>query len=70
MARITIEDALKKVKSRYELMHLVTKRALQLKEGAKPLIDSPNKAIVLALREIAAGKITHAKKQDYHQDEF
>jgi DNA-directed RNA polymerase subunit omega len=70
MARITIEDALKKVESRYELMHLVTKRVLQLKNGSKPLLVCENKEVVTALREIAAGLITHEIKNDYHSDEF
>ncbi len=55
MARITIEDCLVKVSNRFQLAILATKRAKQLLKGAKPLLESDNREIVLALREIAAG---------------
>lgn len=70
MARITIEDCLDKVENRYELVHLVTKRVKQLKDGGSPLIRSKNKEIVTALREIAARKIVHAEMSEYDADEF
>lgn len=57
MARITVEDCLEKVTSRFALVMLASKRAKQLLKGAKPLIDSDNREIVIALREIAAGKV-------------
>jgi len=55
MARITVEDCLQKIPNRFELVTLAVKRALQLLKGAKPHIESDNRAIVLALREIAEG---------------
>ncbi len=55
MARVTIEDCLVKVSNRFQLAILATKRAKQLLKGAKPLLESNNREIVLALREIAAG---------------
>ncbi|MCK8600312.1 DNA-directed RNA polymerase subunit omega [Desulfoferrobacter suflitae] len=59
MARVTIEDCLEKVDSRFSLVHLAVRRVLQLRSGAPPLIDAPkNKEIVVALREIAAAKVT------------
>lgn len=60
MARVTIEDSLKTVPSRFKLVHLAARRAKQLLTGAKPLVENKdnNKEIVLALREIAAGKVT------------
>jgi len=58
MARITIEDCMKKIDSRFALVHLAIRRVLQLRKGAKPLVDADNREIVLALREIAAGKVT------------
>ncbi|MGB9761198.1 MAG: DNA-directed RNA polymerase subunit omega [Caldimicrobium sp.] len=58
MARVTIEDCLKKVPSRFKLIHLAIERVKQLREGAQPLISTDNKEIVLALREIAAGLVT------------
>jgi DNA-directed RNA polymerase subunit omega len=39
---------------------LASKRARQLQKGAKPLIVSDNRDIVIALREIAAGKVRWA----------
>ncbi|OCC16277.1 DNA-directed RNA polymerase omega subunit [Dissulfuribacter thermophilus] len=58
MARVTVEDCLKKVGSRFELVHLAVERVKQLRKGAQPLIKCKNKEIVVALREIAAGKVT------------
>jgi DNA-directed RNA polymerase subunit omega len=60
MARITVEDSLKVARTRFGLVSLASKRARLLLKGAKPLIDSKNREIVLALREIAAGKVTYA----------
>lgn len=57
MSRITVEDCLQKVNSRFELVMLASKRARQLFKGAKPLIDSDNREVVVALREFAAGKV-------------
>ncbi len=36
---------------------LASKRARQLCKGAKPAIDSDNREVVVALREIADGKV-------------
>ncbi len=59
MARVTVEDCLEKVDSRFSLVHLAVRRVLQLRGGAPPMVDAPkNKEIVLALREIAAGRVT------------
>ena len=58
MARITIEDCLKKVPNRFFLVNMVSKRVRQIREGSDYLVSSPkNEDIVVALREIAAGKI-------------
>ncbi len=58
MARITVEDCLKKVNSRFELVILGARRAKMVMKGAKPLVESTNRPIVTALREVAAGKVT------------
>jgi DNA-directed RNA polymerase subunit omega len=59
MARVTIEDCLEKVDSRFALVHLAVRRVLQLRSGVPLLMERPkNKEVVLALREIAAGKVT------------
>ena len=57
MARITIEDALKLGYNKFELVHLATKRVIELRRGKELLIASSNKEIVAALREIEAGKV-------------
>ena len=63
MARITVEDCLDKVSSRFELVLLTSIRAKQLLKGAKPVVKSDNRDIVIALREIAAGKVRWASPQ-------
>ncbi|MCH6545289.1 MAG: DNA-directed RNA polymerase subunit omega [Deltaproteobacteria bacterium] len=63
MARITLEDCLVKVSNRFQLAILATKRAKQLLKGAKPLLESNNREIVLALREIAAGLVRGVGKE-------
>ncbi len=58
MARITIEDCLEKVPSRFQLVHMAAKRVRQIREGSEYLVSSPkNEDIVVALREIAAAKV-------------
>jgi DNA-directed RNA polymerase subunit omega len=57
MARITIEDCLKAGYNKFELVHLVSKRVLQLRKGEEPLVPTSNREIVNALREIAAEKV-------------
>jgi DNA-directed RNA polymerase subunit omega len=57
MARITVEDCLQKVDNRFGLIHLAAKRVRQLRKGADPLVVCKNKDIVVALREIASGKV-------------
>ncbi|VVC75039.1 DNA-directed RNA polymerase subunit omega [Aquicella siphonis] len=56
MARVTVEDCLKNVKNRFELVIVAAKRARQLMRGKEPRVDWDNdKPTVVALREIAAG---------------
>jgi DNA-directed RNA polymerase subunit omega len=57
MARITVEDCLKKVESRFELVILAGRRAKMIMKGAKPLVEANNRPIVTSLREVAAGKV-------------
>ena len=64
MARITVEDCLKNVDNRFALIHLAAKRVRQLRKGAEPLIVSKNKDIVVALREIAAGRVYQVGRAD------
>jgi DNA-directed RNA polymerase subunit omega len=59
MARVTIEDCIEKIPSRFELVVLAAQRAKEISSGAKSLIDKDNdKDAVVALREIAAGKLS------------
>lgn len=57
MARITVDDCLKKVPNRFQLTLAATYRARQLANGATPMVESDrDKPTVVALRELAAGK--------------
>ena len=58
MARITVDDCLKRIPNRFQLTLTATYRARQLSQGASPHVE-PNrdKFTVIALREISAGKI-------------
>ncbi len=61
MARITIEDCLRKVDNRFKLVNMVARRVRQIREGSDYLVSSPkNEDIVVSLREVAAGKVTSA----------
>ena len=64
MARITVEDCLKKVESRFELVILAGRRAKMIMKGAKPLVDADNRPIVTALREVASGKVKFIRPED------
>jgi len=58
MARITVEDCLKKIPNRFQLTLAATYRARQLAQGGTPHIETArDKPTVIALREIAAGKV-------------
>ncbi|MDJ0723186.1 MAG: DNA-directed RNA polymerase subunit omega [Desulfobacterales bacterium] len=58
MARITIEDCLRKIPNRFMLVNLVAQRVRQIREGSEYLVSSPkNEDIVISLREVAAGKV-------------
>ena len=60
MARVTVEDCLEHVDNRFQLVMLATKRARQIAtKGFEPLVAEENdKPTVIALREIAEGKIS------------
>ena len=65
MARITIEDCLKKVSNRFLLVKMVAQRVKQIREGSDYLVSSPkNEDVVVALREVAAGKIEMIEKEE------
>ena len=58
MARITIEDVLTRIPNRFELTLAATNRARQISGGSPALVEGDrDKPTVIALREIAAGKV-------------
>ncbi|MBS0484077.1 MAG: DNA-directed RNA polymerase subunit omega [Proteobacteria bacterium] len=58
MARITVDDCLKAIPNRFDMTLAATTRARQLAIGSAPLVEAGrDKATVIALREIAQGKI-------------
>ncbi|HEU0265941.1 MAG TPA: DNA-directed RNA polymerase subunit omega [Geobacterales bacterium] len=61
MARVTVEDCLEMVENRFLLVMLASKRVKQLYKGAKPMLSNRagNKNVVIALREIAIGKVRY-----------
>lgn len=61
MARVTVEDCLGNVDNRFELVLLASKRARQIAYGKEALVAQENdKPSVVALREIAEGKMSNS----------
>ena len=70
MARITVEDCLINQENRFSLVRLASRRAKQLLAGQNPTTDTRgNKAIVSALREIAAGKVRFLRGEEGNIEE-
>jgi DNA-directed RNA polymerase subunit omega len=61
MARVTVEDCLEMVDNRFALVVLAAKRTRQLLNGASAMVDGKNKPAVMALREIADGRVQPAR---------
>ncbi|MDP2751155.1 MAG: DNA-directed RNA polymerase subunit omega [Rhodocyclaceae bacterium] len=58
MARVTVDDCLKKIPNRFQLTLVATTRARQITLGGTPLVGfDKDKPTVIALREIACGKV-------------
>ena len=77
MARVTVEDCVRIVESRFELILLAAERSRLLAKGSQPLLERDrDKNPVVALREIAEGKLNleHTKLtlvkglQKYHEE--
>jgi len=65
MARITVEDCLHAVENRFELVLLAARRARQIERGAETYVEmGKEKPSVVALREIAAGKVDKQKVEE------
>jgi DNA-directed RNA polymerase subunit omega len=58
MARVTVEDCLVHIPSRFDLTLIAAKRARQLARGAEARLPwDDHKSTVLALQEIASGRV-------------
>ena len=65
MARITVEDCLKKIDNQYDLVLLAKERTTQLNAGDAALVPQDNdKNTVVSLREIGEGKISVKTLED------
>ena len=65
MARITVEDCLRRVPNRFMLVNLVSQRVRQIREGSEYLVSSPkNEDVVISLREVAAGRVAFVKNKE------
>ncbi len=65
MARVTIEDCLRKVPNRFKIVHMAAQRVRQIRDGSEYLLKTAkNEDVVMALREIAAGKVTEVNKTE------
>ncbi len=70
MARITVEDCLDRVDNRFELVLLATRRARQIAHGDEPLVElERDKPTVVALREIAEGKLSARSMAELEKNE-
>jgi DNA-directed RNA polymerase subunit omega len=58
MARVTVDDCLKRIPNRFQLTLAATYRARQITMGSTPQVDAGrDKPTVVALREIAQGLV-------------
>ena len=58
MARITVDDCLKKIPNRFDMTLVATIRARQLSIGGTPMVEpARDKPTVIALREVAQGRV-------------
>lgn len=68
MARITVEDCLSQVDNRFELVLIAARRARELALGKEALVPWENdKPTVVALRELAEGKLDHLVQEKYRR---
>jgi DNA-directed RNA polymerase subunit omega len=58
MARVTVDDCLKRIPNRFDLTLVAARRARQIAMGSTPMVEvDRDKPTVIALRELAAGKV-------------
>jgi DNA-directed RNA polymerase subunit omega len=61
MARVTVEDCLKRIDNQFQLTLVASKRARQLVRGAESKVPwSNDKSTVVSLREIAEGLVDNS----------
>ena len=74
MARVTTEDCILYVPNRFKLVQLAAKRARELANGARTVVDgdtaADHKATVLALKESATGNYNEQKAEADSFEEF
>ena len=72
MARITVEDCLEKIPSRFDLILMASKRARQLSTTTRePLVEWDNdKPTLVALREIEEGLIDQATLEETLEEDL
>ncbi len=63
--RLSHEKLMQSVDSPYTLVIAAAKRARQLNDGSKPLIETTrtNKPVTIAMNEIIAGKVKYVRKR-------
>lgn len=65
MARVTVEDCMRKLDNRFELVAIASYRAKEINKGSRILVEKDNdKDAVIALREIAADKTDPKKLEE------
>ncbi|MDR2189449.1 MAG: DNA-directed RNA polymerase subunit omega [Azonexus sp.] len=58
MARVTVDDCLKRVPNRFQMTLAAAHRARQIANGSTPLVEpDKDKPTVIALREMASGRV-------------
>ncbi len=58
MARVTVDDCLKKIPNRFQMTLAAAHRARQIANGSTPLVEvDKDKPTVVALREMALGMV-------------
>ena len=58
MARVTVDDCLKRIPNRFQMILAAAHRARQIANGSTPLVEvDKDKPTVVALREMALGKV-------------
>ncbi len=72
MARITVEDCLERLPNRFSLVLATAERTKQLLRDSQPLVsnEEKNKEVVMALREIAAGRVNVDDSEVTAHDEW